>query len=131
MRAERLPDLVNQNQAKRRSTVETIVTATFDISDVADRLISNEDDEDAAVVAHDCTETEEIESDTFGDFQPLDELEGEFEEGVEFNALLDSSLDGSNGAAKSSHNVNSNGKATVTVSLRYYTLRRQLCKNGK
>ncbi|MGB7086386.1 MAG: AAA family ATPase, partial [Phormidesmis sp.] len=41
MRAERLPDLVNQNQAKRRSTVETIVTATFDISDVVDRLITD------------------------------------------------------------------------------------------
>ncbi|MGB3573944.1 MAG: AAA family ATPase, partial [Phormidesmis sp.] len=46
MRAERLPDLVNQNQAKRRSTVETIVTATFDITDVADKLLSNEEDED-------------------------------------------------------------------------------------
>ncbi len=44
MRAERLPDLVNQNQAKRRTTVETIVTATFDISDVADRLISEDED---------------------------------------------------------------------------------------
>ncbi len=42
MRAERLPDLVNQNQAKRRSTVETTVTATFDITDVADKLLSNE-----------------------------------------------------------------------------------------
>ena len=47
MRAERLPDLVNQNQAKRRSTVETIVTATFDISDVADRLIREDEDEEA------------------------------------------------------------------------------------
>ena len=45
MRAERLPDLVNQNQAKRRSTVETIVTATFDISDVADMLITEEAEE--------------------------------------------------------------------------------------
>jgi chromosome segregation protein len=43
MRAERLPDLVNQNQAKRRSTVETVVTATFDISDVADQLISEDE----------------------------------------------------------------------------------------
>ncbi|MGC1526602.1 MAG: chromosome segregation protein SMC, partial [Phormidesmis sp.] len=47
-RAERLPDLVNQNQAKRRSTVETIVTATFDITDVADKLLSNEEAEDEA-----------------------------------------------------------------------------------
>ena len=45
MRAERLPDLVNQTQAKRRSTVETIVTATFDISDVADKLITEGEDE--------------------------------------------------------------------------------------
>ncbi len=44
MRAERLPDLVNQNQAKRRSTVETTVTATFDISDVADKLIAEAED---------------------------------------------------------------------------------------
>ncbi|MEL6488613.1 MAG: chromosome segregation protein SMC [Cyanobacteria bacterium J06621_3] len=44
MRAERLPDLVNQNQAKRRSTVETIVTATFDITDVADKLIQKDAD---------------------------------------------------------------------------------------
>ncbi|MEL7332383.1 MAG: AAA family ATPase, partial [Cyanobacteria bacterium J06560_2] len=48
MRAERLPDLVNQTQAKRRSTVETIVTATFDITDVADKLLSNEEEEDEA-----------------------------------------------------------------------------------
>ena len=47
MRAERLPDLVNQNQAKRRSTVETIVTATFDITDVADKLISDDEDDSA------------------------------------------------------------------------------------
>ena len=46
MRAERLPDLVNQNQAKRRSTVETIVTATFDITDVADKLLSREEEEE-------------------------------------------------------------------------------------
>ncbi|MGC1307451.1 MAG: chromosome segregation protein SMC [Phormidesmis sp.] len=46
MRAERLPDLVNQSQAKRRATVETVVTATFDISDVADKLISNDEVED-------------------------------------------------------------------------------------
>ncbi|MEL6777208.1 MAG: chromosome segregation protein SMC [Cyanobacteria bacterium J06597_16] len=45
MRAERLPDLVNQNQAKRRSTVETIVTATFDITDVVDKLITDDEDE--------------------------------------------------------------------------------------
>ncbi len=51
MRAERLPDLVNQNQAKKRSTVETIVTATFDITDVADKLISNEEEEENSVQA--------------------------------------------------------------------------------
>ena len=44
MRAERLPDLVNQNQAKRRSTVETTVTATFDITDVADKLIRDDEE---------------------------------------------------------------------------------------
>lgn len=40
MRAERLPDLVNQNQSSRRSTVEASVTATFDISDVDPELMN-------------------------------------------------------------------------------------------
>ena len=43
MRAERLPDLVNQNHASRRSTAEASVTATFDISDVSSELLSNTD----------------------------------------------------------------------------------------
>ena len=38
MRAERLPDLVNQNQSRSRSTVEASVTVTFDISDEIDAL---------------------------------------------------------------------------------------------
>lgn len=46
MRAERLPDLVNQNYANRRSTSEASVTATFDISDVpAEWLQVDEGDE--------------------------------------------------------------------------------------
>ncbi len=40
MRADRLPDLVNQNYMSRRSTAEAAVTVTFDISDVpADLLL--------------------------------------------------------------------------------------------
>ncbi|MEM7794504.1 MAG: chromosome segregation protein SMC [Cyanobacteria bacterium P01_C01_bin.118] len=46
MRAERLPDLVNQNHASRRSTSEASVTATFDISDVSAELL-RESSEDA------------------------------------------------------------------------------------
>ena len=61
MRAERLPDLVNQNQAKRRSTVETIVTATFDITDVADKLLSNDEEEEGD------SESEEGATDLAGD----------------------------------------------------------------
>jgi chromosome segregation protein len=44
MRAERLPDLVNQNQVSRRSTVEASVTATFDISDIPPELLNPEAD---------------------------------------------------------------------------------------
>jgi chromosome segregation protein len=44
MRAERLPDLVNQTQSTRRSTVEASVTATFDISDVDPALLQSEDE---------------------------------------------------------------------------------------
>ena len=39
MRAERLPDLVNQNQIGRKSTSEASVTVTFDLSDVAPELM--------------------------------------------------------------------------------------------
>lgn len=34
MRADRLPDLVNQGQMSRRTTSEASVTVTFDLSDV-------------------------------------------------------------------------------------------------
>ncbi|RZM77425.1 chromosome segregation protein SMC [Leptolyngbya iicbica] len=39
MRADRLPDLVNQSHIGRRSTAEATVTVTFDISDIAPDLI--------------------------------------------------------------------------------------------
>ncbi len=43
MRAERLPDLVNQNQIGRRSTAEASVTVTFDLSDVSPALFLPEE----------------------------------------------------------------------------------------
>jgi chromosome segregation ATPase len=45
MRADRLPDLVNQNQMSRRSTSEASVTVTFDLSDVPPRVMVEADDE--------------------------------------------------------------------------------------
>jgi chromosome segregation protein len=39
MRADRLPDLVNQSHIGRRSTAEALVTVTFDITDVSADLI--------------------------------------------------------------------------------------------
>lgn len=50
MRAERLPDLVNQNHASRRSTAEASVTATFDISDVSAELMSNDGEKSSSTV---------------------------------------------------------------------------------
>jgi chromosome segregation protein len=45
MRADRLPDLVNQSYSTRsRSTLEASVTVTFDISDLPRRLIAGEDE---------------------------------------------------------------------------------------
>jgi chromosome segregation protein len=44
MRADRLPDLVNQSHLGRRSTAEALVTVTFDISDVPPELLLQEDD---------------------------------------------------------------------------------------
>lgn len=54
MRAERLPDLVNQNQTSRsRSTIEASVTVTFDISDELEALQSDEaDDADGTGADH-------------------------------------------------------------------------------
>ncbi|TVQ12712.1 MAG: chromosome segregation protein SMC [Leptolyngbya sp. DLM2.Bin27] len=51
MRAERLPDLVNQNQMSRRATSEASVTVTFDLSDVpADLLIDDDEGNSLAAV---------------------------------------------------------------------------------
>ncbi|MEM6350174.1 MAG: chromosome segregation protein SMC [Cyanobacteria bacterium P01_D01_bin.14] len=64
MRAERLPDLVNSNQMGRRSTVEAVVTATFDISDIPpELLLGDDDDENKPVVeaaGEDAVEVEAI-----------------------------------------------------------------------
>lgn len=44
MRADRLPDLVNQAQTSRRTTSEASVTVTFDISDIPPELLQDDDD---------------------------------------------------------------------------------------
>ncbi len=115
MRAERLPDLVNQNQAKRRSTVETIVTATFDISDVVDKLISNAETEDSAIG---------IESDTAGDFQPLEASEDDLVNGLASDSVVD--RNGVNGAAENRHNGNGNGQAPVLPASQEWKVTRRL-----
>ena len=52
MRADRLPDLVNQNQMSRRATSEASVTVTFDLSDVpAELMIDGGDESPGAGVA--------------------------------------------------------------------------------
>ncbi|MGD1862017.1 MAG: chromosome segregation protein SMC [Leptolyngbyaceae cyanobacterium] len=48
MRADRLPDLVNQSHIGRRSTAEATVTVTFDITDVSPDLIIDRDANQAA-----------------------------------------------------------------------------------
>ncbi|MFZ4640214.1 MAG: chromosome segregation protein SMC [Nodosilinea sp.] len=53
MRAERLPDLVNQNQIGRKSTSEASVTVTFDLSDVAPELMISPADVVGGVLASD------------------------------------------------------------------------------
>ncbi|PSN17827.1 chromosome segregation protein SMC, partial [filamentous cyanobacterium CCP5] len=45
MRADRLPDLVNQSHMGRRSTAEAIVTVTFDIGDLPAELLQDEEDD--------------------------------------------------------------------------------------
>ncbi|ASC73847.1 chromosome segregation protein SMC [Halomicronema hongdechloris C2206] len=51
MRAERLPDLVNQNQASRRSTAEASVTVVFDISDLPPELLVEDDEAETETTA--------------------------------------------------------------------------------
>ncbi|MGD1940509.1 MAG: chromosome segregation protein SMC [Leptolyngbyaceae cyanobacterium] len=50
MRADRLPDLVNQTHIGRRNTAEALVTVTFDISDVAPELLIDRSQPEAAPV---------------------------------------------------------------------------------
>ncbi|NEQ45448.1 MAG: chromosome segregation protein SMC [Leptolyngbya sp. SIOISBB] len=59
MRADRLPDLVNQTHIGRRSTAEAIVTVTFDITDVAPDLII---DRNAPAAEEDVDNTIDIEA---------------------------------------------------------------------
>ncbi|EDX87554.1 chromosome segregation protein SMC [Synechococcus sp. PCC 7335] len=118
MRAERLPDLVNQNQAKRRSTVETIVTVTFDISDVADRLMTSEvtkaapaENREGIAIEAASTEVTIVDvvanyadsSDTAGDFQLLDLSASE----SALDAVVASDTNGgTNGAVKNGATAN-------------------------
>ena len=93
MRAERLPDLVNQNQAKRRSTVETVVTATFDISDVMDRLITEEEEERSE--SDDFEEFKEAPEDTPVDFE--DAFEDDSEDSDGYNGQIEDHQNGNGG----------------------------------
>ncbi|MEA5462170.1 chromosome segregation protein SMC [Leptothoe sp. PORK10 BA2] len=68
MRAERLPDLVNQNHASRRSTAEASVTATFDISDIPVELLQR--DEDAAPTPNHEDNLEQPEEDLAAEIAP-------------------------------------------------------------
>lgn len=94
MRAERLPDLVNQTQAKRRSTVETTVTATFDISDVADRLIREDEDESETTPSENVPKEESLASIEPEELEMLTAQNGQ---------------NGQNGHSAFPHNGNGNG----------------------
>ncbi|TAF12241.1 MAG: chromosome segregation protein SMC, partial [Nostocales cyanobacterium] len=62
MRADRLPDLVNNTQtAKKRSTVEASVTVTFDISDISD-IFSRRGAEAQSEEVEEVKEVEEVEA---------------------------------------------------------------------
>lgn len=66
MRADRLPDLVNQSHMGRRSTAEATVTVTFDISDVSPDLIidrNQPEDENANTVDVEATHADGADSD--------------------------------------------------------------------
>ena len=121
MRAERLPDLVNQTQAKRRSTVETIVTATFDISDVVDMLITEEAEERSK--SDDFDEFKEAPEDS----PPEDSLDDAEDSGEGMEALVRNGQNGayhndngaSNGTALAERNgssQNGNGAAPSAIS---------------
>ena len=51
MRADRLPDLVNQSQMSRRTTAEASVTVTFDLSDVSPDLFLRDEEDGLAGAA--------------------------------------------------------------------------------
>jgi chromosome segregation protein len=53
MRADRLPDLVNQSQMGRRTTSEASVTVTFDIGDMMSELLAEEEPDAPTLVGAD------------------------------------------------------------------------------
>ncbi len=74
MRADRLPDLVNQNHIGRRSTAEAIVTVTFDISDVpAELLIQDVDDAASEAKADDGEGDQPLSEAALKDAEPVAE----------------------------------------------------------
>ncbi|MGB3768944.1 MAG: chromosome segregation protein SMC [Phormidesmis sp.] len=130
MRAERLPDLVNQTQAKRRSTVETIVTATFDISDVADMLIT--EDEDEIVLQSDRDEAQAI-----ADDNALEATEGVAEQAASQNgngqvaiAQNGNGLDPQSGNDQNDNSQNGNGKKETPPSEWQVTRRLRVTAQG-
>ncbi|MEO1297820.1 MAG: AAA family ATPase, partial [Cyanobacteria bacterium J06636_16] len=72
MRADRLPDLVNQNHIGRRSTAEAIVTVTFDISDVPPELLIQDAEADEATSDVDQDAVDVLES-AIGGAEPVPE----------------------------------------------------------
>ena len=122
MRAERLPDLVNQTQAKRRSTVETIVTATFDISDVADMLITGDEDDEivlrsdkdeAKALEDDAIEAEVVESQTLEDDEALDATGLAMEVFEASNQVSPNEIVAANGNGQTVNAQNGNGSAAL------------------
>lgn len=99
MRAERLPDLVNQNQSRSRSTVEASVTVTFDISDEIDALR----DIEALEQSQSNVQVEER------DAEFLDQTNGHSQNGHAANG------NGASAAVDSASNGHANGEAAETA----------------
>ncbi len=120
MRAERLPDLVNSNQMGRRSTVEAVVTATFDISDVPPELLLGDDDKEKEPVVEEDADNA-VEVDAVAVMEPtLPPLNGSIEQNG-------ASQDASQNGANQNGSLNGNGTPSNIVPLpREWSVTRRL-----
>ncbi len=131
MRADRLPDLVNQGYSSgRRSTLEASVTVTFDISDVPESLLTPEEENESSgpsvPISYAAIDSDLTGSDRPTEADSTDNSSHYSEMGSEGFEILDLEADDQNGAKtqNGSNTLAANGNGTHAP--REWTVTRRL-----